>query len=98
MRFTKPLLAGAALLTLAAPALASAQSFDRGFDHRDGGYEQRRGDDGFRNREFAQRDYGYRGGYRTFGSDYDHGDYRYSFGYRHHHHHWWEHRWDSRGW
>jgi hypothetical protein len=73
MRLLKPLLAGAALLTLAAPALASAQPFnhDGGRDYqRDGGYHQRH--EGFRHRD---------NGYRTYGYDYQ-------FRHRHHHHHW----------
>ena len=106
MRLLKPLLAGAALLTLAAPALASAQSFyhDGGRDYqRDGGYEYRGfdrrdgGDYGYRQPAFVQRDYGYRdGGYRPYGDDYGYRDFGYGYGHRHHHwRHWWSH---ERGW
>jgi hypothetical protein len=112
MRFLTPLLAGAALLTLAAPLAASAEPFhgggDRGyhqqgggFDHRDGrGYgDQGRGERGF------SRSYGYGFGV-PYGYDdtawdggypaYGYADYGY--GYRFHHH--WDHghRGFRRGW
>ena len=44
MRLLKPLLAGAALMALAAPSLASAQPYhvDRGHDYDRGGYGHER--------------------------------------------------------
>ena len=61
MRFLKPLLAGAALLTLTVPALASAQSYygDRGYSYGD------RGDYGYRDEAPRwQRHYDYRDSWR----------------------------------
>jgi hypothetical protein len=88
MRFLKPLLAGATLVALAAPALASAEpSFgDRGHQ-----YQRDRGDYGYRDR--ADREFAFRDGWRR---DF-HGDYGYRWGHRHN----WrmEHRRDYRdGW
>jgi hypothetical protein len=113
MRFLTPLLAGAALLTLAAPLAASAQPFhdggergdhqQGGFDHRDGrGYGDRgRGERGF------GRSYGYGFGIPyVYGAPYayDDGAYPaygyadYGYGYRFHHHWGQGHRGFHRGW
>jgi hypothetical protein len=85
MRFFKPLLAGATLIALAAPALASAAPYsgDRGHEsYRDGGY-------GYRDQ--GGRDFSVRDDWRR--------DFHDSDGYRWRHHHHWrrDHRWGY-GW
>jgi hypothetical protein len=70
MRFLKPILAGAALLTVGVPALASAQSYyDRDYGHRDYGYSRDY------SRSYGDRDYGWRWRHH----------YRYGDDYRRHH-------------
>jgi len=70
-RFLKPVLAAGTLLTLAVPALASAQSYDGGRVHYgDRAYYADRGD-------YARS---YQGDY---GRDDRHGGWRRDFGYRH---------------
>jgi hypothetical protein len=73
MRFLKPILAGAALLTISVPALASAQSYygrdyGRDYGHRDYGYSRDYD-------RYGDRDYGWRWRHH----------HRYDY-YRHHHH------------
>jgi hypothetical protein len=87
MRILKPLLAGATLLALGVPALASAEPyFDHGGDYgysRDGGYA--RGDYGR-----GYRDDG-RWEQRRFQDGWRYRD------YHRHHRHFWD-RWDRGGW
>ncbi len=71
MRFLKPVLAGAALLAIAVPALASAQSYyDRDYGQRDYGYSRDY------SRDYGDRDYGWRWRHH----------HRYDY-YRHNRHH-----------
>jgi hypothetical protein len=85
MRFMKPLLAGAMLIALAAPALASAEPYfgDYGHDRYEGdrGYDRRDQDDRrFNSWSGRNRDYGYSG----YGSGYYQGDRHDHWRMRHH--------------
>ena len=84
MQILKPLLAGAALLTLSVPALASAQPYDgyRDYGRYDGYHADRSG--GFR--DGWRRDEGYRGDYG-----------RHAFRWHRHDHHF-DYSWFGREW
>jgi hypothetical protein len=98
MRFLKPLLAGATLIALAVPALASADSYYGGYHN--GGYDQYgRGDRSYG--DYADRGHGdgeWRGR-RDQGRDYSYRDQGRGYGYQDgHRDHWRMHfRW-NRGW
>ena len=87
-RFLKPVLAGATLLTLAVPAMASAQPYDGGR-----AYRADRGDYSRSYRHDGARDYGYDRRWDRE-SRYRH-DWRYRY-WRHHRHWrdgWYDGRW-----
>jgi hypothetical protein len=88
MRFLKPLLAGAALLAIAVPTLASADPYygDHGLQyHRDGGYDRHQSDAAYRRddqggRDYADRGYDYRDSQQR---DHSYRDNGYRWGHRH---------------
>jgi hypothetical protein len=75
-RFLKPVLAGATLLTLAVPALASAQSYadGRGYYADRGDYSRSYRHDRW-GRDYGYRDFGHRDSWRHHNYERPHGGY-----------------------